>query len=97
MICPQCNAEYREGFTFCSTCKVSLIPGTHPNEYRDQGGTPALVAGLLIGVATALLYVVRELPLSLKPAGSLAWYVVGGAFVIALIAYFIQRRFRGLK
>jgi hypothetical protein len=26
MICPKCNAEYREGFTICADCNVKLIP-----------------------------------------------------------------------
>jgi hypothetical protein len=25
MFCPRCNAEYREGFTLCSDCKVPLV------------------------------------------------------------------------
>lgn len=24
--CPECKAEYREGFTVCSNCKVELMP-----------------------------------------------------------------------
>ncbi len=27
MYCPQCGAEYRDGFTECSDCRVSLMPG----------------------------------------------------------------------
>jgi hypothetical protein len=26
MICPQCGAEYREGFTLCADCNVQLVP-----------------------------------------------------------------------
>jgi hypothetical protein len=26
MICPQCGAEYREGFTLCADCNVPLVP-----------------------------------------------------------------------
>jgi hypothetical protein len=33
MICPQCRAEYRDGFTVCADCEVLLVPeyatGTH--------------------------------------------------------------------
>src|SRR5687767_15547414 len=26
MFCPECEAEYREGFTTCSDCAVALVP-----------------------------------------------------------------------
>lgn len=26
MFCPQCETEYREGFTVCSDCEVDLVP-----------------------------------------------------------------------
>lgn len=32
MYCPQCRAEYREGFTECSDCKAPLLHGTPPPE-----------------------------------------------------------------
>ena len=25
MFCPKCKAEYREGFTYCSDCGVTLV------------------------------------------------------------------------
>jgi hypothetical protein len=28
--CPKCRAEYREGFTKCADCRVSLLPGAPP-------------------------------------------------------------------
>ena len=30
MHCPNCGAEYREGFTRCSDCDVALVPGPPP-------------------------------------------------------------------
>jgi Putative prokaryotic signal transducing protein len=30
--CPQCQAEYRDGFTECSDCHVPLLAGTPPPE-----------------------------------------------------------------
>ncbi len=30
MYCPQCGAEYREGFTRCSDCDVELVPQGPP-------------------------------------------------------------------
>lgn len=26
MICPQCDGEYREGYTVCTVCEVPLTP-----------------------------------------------------------------------
>jgi len=31
MHCPQCLTEYRDGFTECADCHVSLAPGPPPN------------------------------------------------------------------
>ncbi|MGO9255962.1 MAG: DUF2007 domain-containing protein [Bryobacteraceae bacterium] len=35
MYCPQCQVEYREGFTECSDCHVPLLAGTPPPEPPD--------------------------------------------------------------
>jgi Putative prokaryotic signal transducing protein len=35
MYCPQCLANYREGFTECSECQVPLLPGTPPAPPRE--------------------------------------------------------------
>ena len=35
MYCPQCQVEFREGFTECSDCHVALLPGTPPEEPAD--------------------------------------------------------------
>jgi hypothetical protein len=32
MICPQCKAEYRQGFTECSDCHVSLVASLPPGD-----------------------------------------------------------------
>lgn len=36
MYCPQCSAEYREGFTECADCKVPLLAGAAPSEPPDS-------------------------------------------------------------
>jgi len=33
--CPQCNVEYRDGFTECSDCRVALVAGTPPSDSFD--------------------------------------------------------------
>ena len=35
MYCPQCQVEFREGFTECSDCHVPLLPGAPPAEPAD--------------------------------------------------------------
>jgi hypothetical protein len=40
MFCPQCNAEYRQGFTRCSDCDVDLVDALSPasdERIADQG------------------------------------------------------------
>ncbi len=36
MYCPQCQVEYRDGFTECSDCRVPLLSGTPPPERADS-------------------------------------------------------------
>ncbi len=35
MFCPQCEAEYREGFTECSDCDVALVETLEPHEREE--------------------------------------------------------------
>ena len=43
MVCPQCNAEYRPGFTRCADCGVDLV--NDPPEYALAGKPPAADPG----------------------------------------------------
>jgi hypothetical protein len=43
MFCPQCNAEYRPGFTRCADCDVDLV--NEPPEYALAGQPPAADPG----------------------------------------------------
>jgi hypothetical protein len=40
MICPQCRAEYREGFTVCADCDVPLVPHYETGTALDVPATP---------------------------------------------------------
>jgi hypothetical protein len=54
VICPECDTEYREGFTRCADCDVDLVappPPPPPDERPNielvkvwEGGNPALLA-----------------------------------------------------
>jgi hypothetical protein len=52
MFCPDCGAEYREGFTLCSTCHVALVNGNPHLSEREflkfvtvyETGDPAFIA-----------------------------------------------------
>lgn len=56
MICPQCNAEYRDGYTHCSDCDIDLVapsPPPGPDERHQielvkifEGGNPAFLTVL---------------------------------------------------
>jgi hypothetical protein len=48
--CPQCRVEYRDGFTECSDCQVSLLAGTPPVEQPAHPFDPAL--GLVVVLET---------------------------------------------
>lgn len=53
MICPNCNTEYREGFTQCADCDVALVEGEQPEVEEGEpelelvkvyeGGNPAVL------------------------------------------------------
>ena len=56
MICPQCDTEYRDGFTTCSDCGVALVGGSVAEAQAKVAGrleplvhetSPELVAELL--------------------------------------------------
>jgi hypothetical protein len=40
MYCPECGCEYREGFTECSDCHVTLRPGEPPDPLPDASPGP---------------------------------------------------------
>ncbi len=51
MICPQCESEYREGFSICAECNVRLVPDLeHLGEEVGEDGELQLV--LLLDTAS---------------------------------------------
>jgi hypothetical protein len=88
MLCPQCRAEYRAGFTDCSDCQITLIPKL-PEVYEPI----KIVPYLMVGVAIVAAFVVQLLH---WPALSriFYWIVVGMAVVGLLLRFIIQNRKR---
>jgi hypothetical protein len=46
MICPQCRAEYREGFDRCADCGVPLVVELTAEEEHDEESTNELISML---------------------------------------------------
>jgi hypothetical protein len=60
MTCPQCQAEYRQGFTRCADCDVDLVPSPAETERgvataRSSGKLAPLWEGEDLGLHTTLL------------------------------------------
>lgn len=62
MICPECRAEYREGFTVCADCRVDLVTALpQAPEHSDERPDMELVTVFdstnpaLIGIAKTVL------------------------------------------
>ena len=58
MVCPQCGAEYREGFRECFDCKVALVKELPPEPIRVSSDLVTVVATgnpALVAVAKSLL------------------------------------------
>jgi hypothetical protein len=45
MICPQCKAEYRQGFTVCADCEVDLV---HSVPGAEEGASNRMTGGTLV-------------------------------------------------
>jgi uncharacterized protein (DUF983 family) len=85
MICPQCQGEYREGFATCATCEIALIPGEKHYDHENAGGTPAVLAGLLIAFASMGMLALR------MAHATWPWYL--GFVGIGIVIYLIRNRF----
>ena len=76
MICPQCNGEYRQGYTVCPTCEVALSPAPETSEPHEHIRTIPLVIAIVLGVIAFIAF-------SLWQRGELAWYWFLLSFAVA--------------
>jgi len=57
MYCPQCHAEYDDGFTECPDCHIPLLSGTYPAHPLDQAtrlSHPVIVLETSDGIKVAM-------------------------------------------
>ena len=76
MICPQCQGEYREGFTTCSTCEIPLVPSPENSDDERHVRFVPLVIAVILGMIAFLAF-------SLWQRGDLAWYWFLLSFAVA--------------
>jgi len=76
MICPQCNGEYRDGYTVCSTCEVPLLPNPETIEPRQQIQTVPLLIAVILGIIAFFAFVLWQ-------RGQLPWYWFLLCFAVA--------------
>ena len=82
MFCPKCRAEYREGFTECSDCKVPLVselpPEPEPEDEETVKLTTVLATGnpAIIAMAKSLLDD-ANIRYFVKGEGLQEWFVLG--------------------
>ena len=93
MICPQCNGEYREGFTSCSTCEVALVdkPHTAVDDEPPIKAIPFLVE-LVIAVALILgFFLLKVIP---DTPNSWRWIYIGLAgltIVLPRVIHYLKK------
>lgn len=86
MFCPQCGAEYREGFTECADCRVPLVwekprgferelePDSGPEPWPPAQGQPDLEFVTVLESSDPLLIGAAK---SLLEGAGIPFYVVG--------------------
>jgi hypothetical protein len=67
MICPQCQSEYREGFTACSTCEIPLVLSPENSDDERHIRLVPLLVAVILGIVAFIAF-------SLWRQGHLAWY-----------------------
>lgn len=77
MFCPECEAEYREGFTECSDCGVGLVATLEPRKREE------IVEGLTPVVETADTVELAHIVDRLEKAG--IPYVIEAGTALALL------------
>ena len=49
MVCPECGAEYREGFTECADCRVKLVTALPPERRHTTRGFEEILSTFNLG------------------------------------------------
>ncbi len=49
MFCPECGAEYRDGFTECTDCRVALVAELPPEQTHNTVGYERLLSTFNLG------------------------------------------------
>ena len=65
MFCPECRAEYREGFTECSDCGLPLVRELSPEPKREYVEFVTVLSGNLLRFNILLKMKVYPTPLCL--------------------------------
>jgi hypothetical protein len=73
MFCPQCRAEYREGFTVCGDCGTTLVPELPPEPPKETPSEGADFEEVLGFMDEGVVAIVK----SLLDEEEIGYYVVG--------------------
>jgi hypothetical protein len=109
--CPECLAEYREGFTRCPDCDADLVSGAppeeavesrHPKREFDPYDVPELVtvftAGLMEAEIVRSLLEASDIPALVREPGSVGAYpVTVGAMGAGEVRVPVDRREEALE
>ena len=89
MLCPQCGAEYREGFATCSSCNAPLIE--KPAE--ETGPQQRKTGGLNIGVLL-LIFIIASIIKYYTDVNLLSLYVILPFLALCILAGYLSVKWK---